>query len=223
MPSAPNETARRLFAPIALSYERWARILSIGQDGRWRRLMMEGLGVKQGSRVLDVAAGTGSITRLLEDRGCRVTSVDLSFEMLSHHPGPGRVLARAEQLPFADATFDTVTFGYLLRYVENPVACLAELARVLRPGGVLGMVEFGLPTGVIYPAWRLYAGGVLPILGRLIDPGWHQVGRFLRVSIEEFHRSHPDPVRLWKEAGMVVVRMRRPSIGGGLVMWGRRP
>ncbi|HSL25590.1 MAG TPA: class I SAM-dependent methyltransferase [Acidimicrobiia bacterium] len=223
MGSAPNDTARRLFAPIAPDYQRWARVLSLGQDGRWRRAMVNGLTSGPGSLVLDVAAGTGSITRLVQRQGHRVIAVDLSPEMLTQHAGPERVLARAERVPFPDETFDAVTFGYLLRYVEDPVECLAELARVLRPGGVLGMVEFGLPGGVWYPAWRLYAGALLPLWGRLIDPGWHQVGLFLRASIEDFHRRHPDPIRMWEEAGLADVRARRLTRGCGLVMWGRRP
>lgn len=222
MAAAPNETARQLFAPIATDYERWARLLSLGQDGRWRRMMVEGLDLPPGCLVLDVAAGTGSITRLLQARGHRVAAVDLSRDMLTRHRGPARVQARAEQLPFADASVDAVTFGYLLRYVDHPGAALVELARVLRPGGVIGMVEFGLPRGAWYRAWRFYAGSVLPLLGRLISPGWHRVGSFLRGSIEDFHRSHPDVSRLWEEAGLVGVRVRRPSGGGGLVVWGRR-
>lgn len=221
--TALNKTARGLFAPIASEYERWAQILSIGQDKRWRGTMVEGLGLSADSQVLDVAAGTGSITRLLQTRGHRVTPVDLSREMLDLHPGPSRVQAQAEYLPFADESFDAVTFGYLLRYVDDPVKCLIELARVVRPGGVIGMVEFGLPSGIWYPGWWLYAGVVLPAIGRLINPGWHEVGRFLRGSIEDFHRRHRDPVSMWEQAGMVEVTLQRLTRGGGLVIWGRRP
>jgi len=185
--------------------------------------MVEGLSLSADCNVLDVAAGTGSITRLLQAQGHRVTAVDLSEEMLWSHPGPGRVQARAEMLPFAAASFDALTFGYLLRYVENPVACLAELTRVVRPGGRIGMVEFGLPSGVWNPPWMVYSGLLLPTAGRLISPGWHEVGRFLRRSIEEFHESYPDPTLLWREAGLIDVEVRHLSLGGGLVMWGRKP
>jgi demethylmenaquinone methyltransferase/2-methoxy-6-polyprenyl-1,4-benzoquinol methylase len=223
MTSVPNQTARRLFAPIASTYERWARLLSVGQDGRWRRVMVEGLSLPAGCKMLDVAAGTGSITRLLQQRGQSVTAVDLSEEMLWHHTGPVRVQARAEMLPFAADSFDAVTFGYLLRYVDDPVSCLVELSRVVRPGGSIGMVEFGLPKGVWKPLWMLYAGLILPTAGRLISPGWYEVGRFLRRSIEEFHESYPDLGALWREAGLVDVEVSRLSLGGGLVMWGRKP
>lgn len=221
--SVPNQTARGLFAPIASNYERWASILSLGQDGRWRRAMVAGLEVKPGGRVLDVAAGTGSISGLLERSGCEVVALDLSRPMLAQHPGRGKVLSRGERLPFRRGTFDAVTFGYLLRYVDDPVACLNELARVVRPGGRLGMVEFGLPRGLWYPLWRLYSDIFLPLAGRMIDPGWYEVGRFLRGSIEDFHRRHGDLPFLWKQAGLVDVEARPLSLGGGLVIWGRKP
>lgn len=218
-----NQTAQRLFAPIASDYERWARILSVGQDGRWRRSMVDALGLPAASSVLDVAAGTGSISRLLRTQGHRVTPVDLTFEMLSLHPGPARVQARAETLPFGDEGFDGVTFGYLLRYVDDPVDCLLELKRVVRPGGVIGMIEFGFPSGIWRAMWQLYSGLLLPAAGRLISPDWYEVGRFLRTSIEEFHQRHPDLPGLFEAAGWVNVRVRRLSLGGGLALWGRRP
>ncbi|MDP3984577.1 MAG: class I SAM-dependent methyltransferase, partial [Acidimicrobiia bacterium] len=199
-PTKPNETARWLFGAVAPNYEKWAAILSLGQDARWRRAMVDGLALPAGARVLDVAAGTGSISLLLERAGHQVVAVDLSQAMISEHRGRWRVLSRGERLPFADDSFDAVTFGYLLRYVDDPATCLRELRRVLRPGGVMGMVEFGLPTGLWYPPWQLYTGGLLPAAGRLIDPGWWEVGRFLRSSIEEFHRSHPDLGLLWSRA-----------------------
>ena len=223
MTSAPNQTARRLFAPIAPTYERWARVLSLGQDGRWRRVMVEGISLPAGRSVLDVAAGTGSISRRLQAMGHHVTAVDLSGEMLGHHPGPHRVQARAEMLPFEADTFDALTFGYLLRYVEDPIACLTELARVVKPGGRLGMVEFGLPTGGWKVLWAIYAGAILPAAGRIISRGWYEVGRFLRGSIAEFHGTYPDPALVWREAGLIDVEVRRLSLGGGLVMWARKP
>ena len=185
--------------------------------------MVDGLAPAEGARVLDVAAGTGSITRQLQTKRCRVVALDLSEAMLHRHPGPDRVQARAETLPFRDDTFDALTFGYLLRYVEDPVSCLAELARVVRSGGSLGMVEFGLPAGVWKAPWMIYAGIILPGAGRLVSHGWYQVGRFLRRSIEDFHMRYPDPANLWREAGLVDVVEKRLSLGGGLVMWGRKP
>ncbi len=188
--------------------------------------MVDGLGLARGSRVLDVAAGTGSITRLMESLGLEVLSADQSREMtqVARRRGATTVLAAAERLPFADGTFDGVTFGYLLRYVDDVPRCLGELARIVRPGGAVGMVEFGRPTGVWRTAWWLYTRTVLPVAGFVIRSGWWQVGRFLGPSIDAFALNHP-PARLaaeWRAAGMVDVRYRRMSLGGGLVMWGRR-
>src|SRR3712207_1359413 len=80
---------------------------------------------------------------------------------------------RAEDLPFEDAAFDALTFTYLLRYVD-PAPTLRELARVVRPGGTVAMLEFGLPRGVWRAAWELYARVGLPAAGRVISPGWHE-------------------------------------------------
>ncbi|HUG31274.1 MAG TPA: class I SAM-dependent methyltransferase [Acidimicrobiia bacterium] len=219
----PEATAARLFRDIAGGYRRWAGILSLGQDGRWRRLMVGGLELAPGSLVLDVAAGTGSISRVLEAHGYRVVAIDLSHEMLTHHSGPHRVRAVADHLPFPEETFDAVTFGYLLRYVEDPVATLREMSRVLRPGGLVGMVEFGRPRGMVGFLWRLYTSAVLPMAGAVIGSGWYQVGRFLGPSIARFHEDHPDLTLRWEEGGLVDVTVGRPSLGGGLVMWARKP
>ena len=156
-------------------------------------------------------------------RGYEVIALDLTGEMLRQHPGPARVQARAEQLPFADSTFDGLTFGYLLRYVDDPLACLRELGRVVKPGGTIGMVEFAVPRGVWKPWWRIYSGVLLPLVGRLVGQGWHEVGGFLRTSIEDFHRAHPDQAALWRGGGLTEVKATRLSLGGGIVVWAQRP
>ncbi len=222
----PHQVALDLFAPLGPSYERWARILSMGQDTRWRAAMVAGLGVEPGERALDVAAGTGSITRLLRQSGADVVSLDQSAQMLTEaeHRGAAGVRAGAERLPFVDASFDLVTFGYLLRYVDDLPAALTELARVLRPGGRMGMVEFGRPTGVWSGPWWFYTRVGLPTAGALIGRGWREVGTFLGPNIDRFAAEWP-PDRLaeaWRAAGMGEVRVARPSLGGGLLMWGRK-
>lgn len=222
--SRPDLLARRLFAPLGCGYERWARLLSLGQDRRWRRAMVEGLEPPPGGAALDVAAGTGSITRLLDERGVRVVAVDQSREML-RHAGPIRaVVATAERLPFPDGAFEVVTFGYLLRYVADLDACLGELARVLRPGGSMGMVEFGRPGGMWRLPWRVYTRLLLPLAGRLIGDGWGEVGGFLGPSIDRFHDrfAAAELAERWESAGLVEVRWRSMSLGGGLIMWGRK-
>jgi len=224
-------TARRLFAPLGPTYDRYAALLSFGQDPRWRRFLATRIDPPRGGKVLDVATGTGAVAAALLRRrpDLRVAGIDQSPEMLAEarrrvgdrvelHEG------RAEQLPFEDASFDALTFTYLLRYVDDPAATLRELARVVRPGGGVAMLEFGLPQGAWRPLWDLYVDLGLPTLGRALSPGWHEVGRFLGPSIREFHRRLPLErlLELWAGAELVDVRARRLSLGGGLVVWGRR-
>lgn len=218
--------AQDLFAPLAPGYERWANILSLGQDSRWRNRMVGGLDIGPRSRVLDIAAGTGSITRRLQQRGASVVSLDQSAPMLQPAVARGAtgVVATAEALPFSDASFDAVTFGYLLRYVQDVEGCMAEIARVLRPGGRVGMVEFGRARGVWRPLWWGYTRLVLPVAGLVAGRGWYRVGRFLGPSIDDFASRFP-PSRLaaaWEAAGLSDVEAERMSLGGGLVMWGRK-
>ncbi len=220
--------AQELFAPLGPRYDRMGALLSFGQDPRWRRFMVDRL-PRDGGHVLDVATGTGLVAEALLTRGFRVTGLDQSPGMLAAARARfgGRVElveASADALPFPDASFDHLTFTYLLRYVDDPGATLAELARVVRPGGTVAMVEFGLPRGAWRPLWDVWVGVGLPLAGRLVSPGWHEVGRFLGPSIREFYaRLQEDALAgLWRDAGIGDVSLRRMSCGAGLVAWGRR-
>jgi demethylmenaquinone methyltransferase / 2-methoxy-6-polyprenyl-1,4-benzoquinol methylase len=220
--------ARSLFAPLGPTYDRVGAALSFGQDPRWRRFLVGRL-PRDGGHVLDVATGTGLVAQSLLGLGFRVTGVDQSPEMLDRararfDASVTLVEVSAEALPFDDASFDHLTFTYLLRYVDDPGATLAELARVVRPGGTVAMLEFGLPRGIWRPPWNLWVDVGLPLAGRLISPAWHDVGRFLGPSIRTFHSAFPEPtlLALWRAAGIADVRSKRLSLGGGLVVWGRR-
>jgi demethylmenaquinone methyltransferase/2-methoxy-6-polyprenyl-1,4-benzoquinol methylase len=224
--------AVELFAPLGPTYDRYARLLSFGQDPRWRRFLVSRVPVGPEDTVLDVATGTAAVAIELTRRtGCRVVGLDQSPEMLE--TGRRRIATAgledrieliegiAERLPFEDAAFDALTFTYLLRYVSNPEATMRELARVVRPSGTIAMLEFGLPRGLARAVWELYVRIGLPTLGAIVSPGWRRVGSFLGPSIREFHRRH-DVLELWRHAGIEDVRCRRLSLGGGLVLWGRR-
>jgi demethylmenaquinone methyltransferase/2-methoxy-6-polyprenyl-1,4-benzoquinol methylase len=133
------------------------------------------------------------------------------------------VRGEAERLPFADAEFDALTFTYLLRYVDDRAATMRELARVVRPGGRIGMVEFGVPQAAVLRAlWRVHTRVGLPLVGRLVSPAWRDVGRFLGPNIEQLHAREPDLPALWRTAGIGDVHQLRMSFGAGLVMWGVR-
>ena len=228
--SARTRRALELFAPLGPTYERYARLLSLGQDPRWRRFLVSRVEAGPGDEVLDVATGTGAVAReLLRQKGCAVVGVDQSPEMLAvareHLPATVKLVeASAEHLPFEDASFHALTVTYLLRYVDDPGATLAELARVVRAGGTVASLEFAVPAGLWRPLWRAYVGAVLPAAGRIVSPGWHEVGDFLGDSIREFWRRYPleRQLELWRAAGIEDARYRRLSLGGGIVIWGRR-
>ena len=232
---ARNAQARRLFAPLGSSYDRYSRLLSLGQDPRWRRFLVSRVAVGPNQTVLDVATGTAAIAiELVRTTGCRVVGLDQSPEMLA--AGRERVAAAgleerielvegsAERLPFDDGSFDALTFTYLLRYVEDPAATLHGLARAVRPGGTIASLEFGVPGWPWRAAWEAYVRLGLPVLGRTISPGWHEVGRFLGPSIRSFYDRFPveDQLRAWAAAGIEGARQRRLSLGGGIVIWGTR-
>jgi demethylmenaquinone methyltransferase/2-methoxy-6-polyprenyl-1,4-benzoquinol methylase len=179
--------------------------------------------------VLDVATGTGLVAAELLRRGFDVTGVDQSPEMLAvarrrFANGVELVEASADALPFEDRTFDHLTFTYLLRYVDDPSATLLELARVVRPGGVVAALEFGVPEGPSRPLWDLYVGTVLPLVGRALRNGWREVGAFLGDSIRDYWETYPIRLQLdlWRAAGLCELEVRRLSLGAGVVIWGTK-
>ena len=235
--SPRKQRALALFAGLPRRYDLLATLFSLGQDPRWRRAMVSKLGAREGQRVLDVATGTGMVAAELVSRcGCLVTALDQSEQMLaaahrrveSSFTLRGRVKivhGEAERLPFEDGEFDALTFTYLLRYVDDPGATLTELARVVRPGGRIAALEFGVPPA---PAarllWEIYTRLALPALCRLVSGDWYQVGRFLGPSIRDFYERYPSEriAELWRAAGIRSVGSLRMSLGGGVVMWGVR-
>ena len=223
--------AKELFAPLGPSYDRWATTLSFGQDPRWRRFLVSRVEAGPGDCVLDVATGTGAVAlELLHQKGCTVWGVDQSPEMLdvaARRLPAGQVRlveASADSLPFEDGRFDALTFTYLFRYVDDPAATLRELTRVVRPGGTIAGLEFGVPRGVWRPLWELWVRIGLPAAGAVIGKGWREAGSFLGGSIRDYDERWPLTrlVDTWRDAGIDDVRGRRLSLGGGNVTWGRK-
>ncbi len=232
--------ARWLFSGLPANYDRMAEALSFGQNGRWRRFMVSrvraGLAGRGEPLVLDVATGPAAVAlELARSSGASVLGLDQSAEML----GAGVrnavdaglsdrvrfVLGHGERLPFPDGAFDAVMFTYLLRYVDDPSAALAELARVLKPGGTLANLEFHVPPNAIWRGlWFAYTRVGLPLAGRLVSRSWFEVGRFLGPSVSGFYRRCPltDQLAMWRAAGVRDVAARPMSLGGGVVIWGTK-
>jgi demethylmenaquinone methyltransferase / 2-methoxy-6-polyprenyl-1,4-benzoquinol methylase len=227
--------ALELFRGLPRRYDALSAALSFWQDPRWRRELVRAVAPRAGDRVLDVATGTGMVAaELLARADCSVVGIDQSVEMLAAARARFAATAgsrveliegQAEALPFADESFDALTFTYLLRYVDDPAATMLELARVLRPGGRIASLEFGVPP---WPparaAWRLYTAVGLPALGRIASREWFEVGRFLGPSIRGFYERHPLEriVDYWRQAGLEDVQVRRMSLGGGVIMVARK-
>lgn len=245
--------ARRVFRGLPDRYDRLAEWLSLWQNRRWRAALVDAVASGDPRLVADVATGTAGVALALHARtGAAVIGFDLDEEMarrgqLNVQEGRGAraggvvraapvgrgggttvalAVARGEQLPLADASVDALSFTYLLRYVDDPEATLAELARVVRPGGVVANLEFAVPEPTFLRAlWWIYTRTVLPLAG-LVTGGepWYRVGRFLGPNITDHYRRYPLDwtVEAWDRVGIGEVTVRRMSLGGGVVMWGRR-
>ena len=236
MTTGRNVVARRLFDGLPNRYDRLAEWLSFGQNGQWRRALVDAVADAKPTAILDVATGTAGVALALRAAtDATVIGVDLTEAMLrqgranvarSGASGIAFSIGRGEQLPFADAAFDALSFTYLLRYVDDAGAALRELARVVRPGGIVANLEFHVPPNRFWRAWWwAYTRFVLPAAGYLTGGReWYQVGRFLGPSISRHYKRLPltDTVKAWQAAGIDDITVRLMSLGGGLVMWGRR-
>jgi len=232
----PNRFTQDLFDGLPRRYDRLAEVLSFGQNARWRRAMVDHVASREPRRILDVATGTAGVALQLADRTrADITGVDLTPAMLREGRARVRmsgatpritlVAGNAEVLPFPDASFDALTFTYLLRYVHDPAATIRELARVLEPGAPMASLDFAVPADPLWrSSWWCYTRLLLPVGGLLGGGDWVRVGRFLGPNISGFYERHPVSaiVAAWENAGMVDVGARPMSLGGGLVMWGTK-
>jgi demethylmenaquinone methyltransferase/2-methoxy-6-polyprenyl-1,4-benzoquinol methylase len=228
--------ATELFRALPARYDLAAELLSFGQNARWRRRMADHIVEVDPQLVCDVATGTAGVALQLAARtGALIVGVDISEEMLARGRDivarsnmTGRVklvMGNGQRLPFADATFDALTFTYLLRYVEDPFATLRELTRVVKPGGRIAALEFYVPPNPMWRClWWFYTRAVLPLAGVAVGKGWYEVGRFLGPSISEHFRRFPleTQISAWLDAGIGRFGYEQMSLGGGIVMWGTK-
>lgn len=210
---AKTRQVRSMFDAIAGRYELVNRLMTFGLDARWRRRLVADLRLAPGSVVLDVAAGTGDLSRELARQGLRPIATDLSYNMLAHaHDVDDRVQSDALTLPFAPASVDGATCGYALRNFTDLAGTLAEVGRVVRPGGRLAILEVAEPRRGLWRAgFRFWFRRVVPVLGGLLSN--RQAYRYLPASTAYL----PDAAAiaaLLREAGFSAVNHR--VILGGL-------
>jgi demethylmenaquinone methyltransferase/2-methoxy-6-polyprenyl-1,4-benzoquinol methylase len=228
--------AQDLFDGVAPSYDTWAQVLTFFQYLRWREFLVSRMALRQGNLVLDVCTGTAGVAMEIADHhDGRIVGLDVSHSMLQaglraveKKSLDGRVQliqGRAEHLPFPDETFDAVVFTYLLRYIQEPDATIRELSRVLKPGGELLSLEFGIPETLwVRALWLIYNRVVMPIMTIPVSRGWHRMGCFLGPSISDFCQRYPvDRIAaIWRDNGIPLVETRPLLKGSAIVMWGTK-
>ncbi|NNN09194.1 MAG: class I SAM-dependent methyltransferase [Acidimicrobiaceae bacterium] len=234
---SPNVFSQELFEGLPFRYNYLAAVLSFGQDRRWRSAMVDRVVGSQPQLILDVACGPGAVTRrLARMTSAHIIGLDLSATMLAQGQRDmahsflddrvSLVRARAEELPFGDATFDALTFTYLLRYVSDPAETLRDMARVVKPGGPISSLEFAVPSQRWWHiAWWIYTRVLLPVGGLVLGGRhWFDAGRFLGPSISQHYQQYSlEWTReAWHRAGIDHVEFRTMSRGGGVIISGYR-
>jgi demethylmenaquinone methyltransferase/2-methoxy-6-polyprenyl-1,4-benzoquinol methylase len=220
---------RNMFDAIAGRYDLMNRVMTLGQDQKWRRFVVESIGDPGHGRVLDLATGTGDIAALVRrlHPEAMVIGTDFSRNMLKEAKRrfPDAAISwqacDANRLPFADEVFEAVTFGYLLRNVDDSLAVLREVRRVLRPGGRVVCLDTTPPArNVLYPFVRLYLRFGIPLLGRLIASD-EAAYSYLTGSTMDFHSAEA-LAGLFAQAGFADVGYKKFMLGTIGVHWGRK-
>ncbi|WP_139982819.1 demethylmenaquinone methyltransferase [Nocardioides litoris] len=209
---------QQMFDTVARRYDLTNDVLSLGQDRRWRKAVIDAVDPQYGERVLDLAAGTGTSSEPFEERGARVVPCDFSLGMLrvgkQARPHLPFTAGDGTRLPFADDTFDAVTISFGLRNIVDPLAGLREMRRVTRPGGRLVVCEFSHPT------WKPFRTAYVEYLMRALPPVARAVSSApdAYVYLAESIRAWPDQAGLAAmvaEAGWAGVEWR--NLSGGIV------
>jgi len=228
-PEGKSGRVRVMFGALAPSYDLMNRVMTFGRYQYWRRFVVRRAALPPAARVLDLASGTGDIAFEIKRRhpDAAVTAADFAVNMLEvgkRRPGGAAIEWRAcdaADLPFPDACFEAVTFGYLLRNVEDVARVLAEVRRVLVPGGRVVCLDTSPPSGPLRPFLCAYLKYVLPFLGRLVARN-PEAYTYLSASTLGFR----EPQRLaadFSDAGFVDVCYRRFMFGTIAVHWADKP
>jgi demethylmenaquinone methyltransferase / 2-methoxy-6-polyprenyl-1,4-benzoquinol methylase len=221
----PDEVAG-MFTAVAPGYDRTNAALSLGASELWRIATVRAIAPRRGERILDIAAGTGTSSAVLAKSGAEVVAADFSPGMIEEgrrrHPSIEFVEADAEKLPFDDDSFDAVTISFGLRNVAHPQVALAEMYRVLKPGGRLVICEFSTPpVALVRVGYAVYLRTVLPLITRVVASNVPAYS-YLRESIADW----PDQGTLsaWlRGVGFARVAHRDLTFGVVALHRGRKP
>lgn len=218
-----SEKVREMFADIAPSYDRVNGILSFGIHHLWRNEAVRESGARTGDRVLDCATGTGDLALAFKKavgRDGEVVGTDFCAEMMETAPEKAVdaelvvrfEVADAMNLPYEDNEFDLASIAFGIRNVDDPVTALREMARVVRPGGRVVVLEFGQPEGILGPPYRFYSRKVMPAVG-----GWLTGNREAYTYLPETSAAFPageEFLALMDRAGVFASRRAVPETGG---------
>lgn len=222
--SDKGEKIQQMFGAIAPRYDFLNRLLSFGIDRRWRKKAVRLLKYREGSRILDVATGTGDVALEIARRtpaSVRITGADFCREMVelgeikvSASPYSGRIdfkVAPCEDLPFADDTFDSITIAFGIRNVVDRRLGLAEMWRVLSPGGRLIILEFSTPRSLLFrQIYYFYFRRLLPVVGGMFSR--YNAYKYLPDSVLEFP-SQADFAAMIEAAGFRSVHVKELTFG----------
>ena len=215
-----------MFDGVARGYDRTNAVLSVGNAALWRIATVRAVDPKKGERVLDIAAGTGTSSAALAKSGAEVIALDFSPGMVEEgrkrHPDLTFVQGDAEKLPFADGEFDAVTISFGLRNVQHPQVALAEMRRVLKPGGRVVICEFSRPPlGVLRAGYHAYLRHVMPLIAGAASSN-PDAYTYLFESIREWP-SQPELAQWLRDAGFERVGYRNLTFGVVALHRGRTP
>jgi demethylmenaquinone methyltransferase/2-methoxy-6-polyprenyl-1,4-benzoquinol methylase len=231
--SAKGEKIQQMFGTIAPRYDFLNRLLSFGIDRRWRKKAVRLLKYREGSRILDVATGTGDVALEIAKStppSVKITGADFCQEMVelgqakvAASPYAGRIdfrVAPCEDLPFADNTFDSITIAFGIRNVVDRKLGLAEMWRVLRPGGRMIILEFSTPRSQLFrQIYYFYFRRLLPVIGGLVSK--YNAYKYLPDSVLEFP-SHEEFSRMIAEAGFRNIHLHDLTFGIATIYAGEK-